>query len=217
MRSTHLFALATASLLSLSAQAAPVFYTTEADFLAVGVQWNAENFQGYNKNKHPNTGNLDSGLNISSNTAFTFQEKSDGCEGKNGKCISFTTPSTGSLQTFTFDIGSVNAFGIFLGDLGTMGITQLTLTNSNGAITSYKFDKLTSNNELYFGIFDPMTAFTSVSLSNSRSGDVVFIDNVSWGKSPVIAPQSASVPEPGMLALLGACFAGIALARRRRD
>lgn len=218
MRSTHFVALTTASLLSLSIQAAPVFYTSETALVeaTTNVAWNQEKFQEYNKNKSPNTADLDSGLNIISNAAFTFQDKSNGCADTNGKCISFTTPSKGSLQTFTFDIGSVNAFGVFLGDLGTAGLTQLTLTNSNGATASYQLDKLKSNNELYFGIFDPTTAFTSVSLSNSRNGDVVFVDNVRWGKSQVFTAQGTSVPEPGMLALLGVSFAGVALARGRR-
>lgn len=216
MRSTHLLALATASLLSLSAQAAPIFYASEASFLEAtsSLPLTLENFQSYNPGKPPVTSDLTSGLNITSNVTLQFQNNSNYCAG-NGRCIVFTTPGIGSLQTFTFDIGAVNAFGIFLGDLATMGSTTLKLTTSNGDFQSYNLSGLASANERYFGIVDLTTPFTSVTLSNSRSGDAVYIDNVRWGKSPVVQ-QSTTVPEPGVLALLGVSLAGVALARRRQ-
>lgn len=222
MRSTHLFALATASLLSLSAQAAPVFYNSEAAFLTAtsALSLSLESFQSYTPGQPPVTSNLNSGLNINTNAAFTFQNNNNYCGvnvNSNGaeRCIQFTTPNGGSLQTFTFDMGTVNAFGIFLGDLSTTGGTTLTLGNSNGASQSYVLPNASSGNERYFGIVDLTTPFTSVTLRNSAGGDVVYIDNARWGKSPVVQ-QSTAVPEPGMLALLGMSFAGVALARRRR-
>lgn len=215
MRSTRLLALATASLLSLSAQAAPVFYTTEAAFLTAtsGLALSLETFDAHKPPTRKVINNLTSGLNITSNTNLFDVNNSNYCAGT-GNCISFTTPSGGSLQTFTFDSGSVNAFGVFLGDLADTGGTILTLTTSTGATQSYSLN-LSNNTERYFGILDLTSPFTSVSMRNSDSGDEVFIDNVRWGKSPAVQ-QSTAVPEPGMLALLGVSLAGVALARRRQ-
>jgi hypothetical protein len=216
MRSTRLLALATASLLSLSAQAAPIFYASEASFLTAtsSLPLSLENFQSYNPGKPPVTSNLTSGLHIASNVTLQFQNNSTSCAGK-GRCISFTTPNGGSSQIFTFENGPVNAFGIFLGDLGDWGSTTLKLTTSNGDVRSYNLSGLADANELYFGVVDQANPFASVTMSNSRNGDAVYIDNVRWGKSPVVQ-QSTAVPEPGMLALLGASLAGVALARRRQ-
>lgn len=217
MRSTHLLALAAASLLSVSAQAAPFFYTTENAFLKatsdLALSLSLETFDAHKPPTRKVIDNLTSGLNIESNTNLFDVNNSNYCAGT-GNCISFTTPSGGSLQTFTFDSGSVNAFGVFLGDLADTGGTILTLTTSTGATQSYSLN-LPNNTERYFGIIDMTSPFTSVSLRNSDSGDGVFIDNVRWGKAPV-APQNSVVPEPGMLALLGVSLAGVALVRRRQ-
>lgn len=211
MRSTYLFSLAAITLLPLSAQASPIFFTSESAFVAAmpTLTLPQENFQEYNKNKLPVPSNLESGLNITSNASLVYQDKSNYCSGNNGKCLSFTTPTGGSLQTFTFDIGAVNAFGIFLGDLADTGGTTLTFTTNTGATQSYTFANSADNVERYFGIVDLSTPFTSVTMRNSDAGDQVFIDDIRWGKSN-------AVPEPGMLALLGASLAGVAVARRRR-
>lgn len=211
MRSTYLFSLAAITLLPLSTQASPIFLTGESAFLTAtsALTLSQENFQAYNKNKLPAPSNLESGLNITSNAAIVYQDKSDYCSGSNGKCVTFSTPTGGSLQTFTFDSGAVNAFGIFLGDLADTGGTTLTFTTSTGATQSYTFANSADNVERYFGIVDLSTPFTSVTMRNSDAGDQVFIDDVRWGKVN-------AVPEPGMLALLGASLAGVAVTRRRR-
>lgn len=212
MRTLQLSALAAAATLSLSAQAAPTFYSSEAAFMAAaaGIPLTTETFNNYSGQPTTSITNLASGLNISSNTYLYDENNTTNCAGSTkGNCISFDTPWNGSSQLFTFDSGAINAFGLFLGDLATVGQTLLTLTTSTGATKSYTLNNSSSGNERYFGVLDLDATFTSVRLQNSDYGDTVYIDNVSWGKGNV-------VPEPGILAMLGLGLAGMAMVRRRQ-
>lgn len=214
MRTLQLSALAAAATLSLSAHAAPTFYSSEAAFkaAAAGIPLTTETFSNYSGQPTTSITNLASGLNISSNVNLSDASGYD-CAGNSwsGACISFSTPSQGSSQLFTFDSGAINAFGLFLGDLATVGRSILTLTTSTGATKQYSLDSGWGNASYYFGVVDLEDTFTSVRLQNSDGGDVVYIDNVSWGKGNV-------VPEPGILAMLGLGLglAGMAMVRRRQ-
>ena len=223
MRTLQISALAAAATLSLSAQAAPTFYNSEAAFMAAaaGIPLTTETFNNYSGSNTKNITNLASGLNISSNAdlsdanddvncADNGKGKGKGKDKDNGNCISFSTPKKGSSQEFTFDSGAINAFGLFLGDLATTGWSTLMLKTSNGDTTSYSLNSGRGSDRYYFGLVDLAATFTSVTLTNSAENDLVYIDNVSWGKGNV-------VPEPGILAMLGLGLAGVAVARRRRQ
>jgi len=126
-------------------------------------------------------------------------------------CILFDTPTTGgSSQTFTFDIGSVNAFGLFIGDLGTNGGTTLRLSTSQGATMDWTFPDQPDGNEKFFGVVDAMSLFVSATLTNSDARDAVYLDDVQWGYF-----SGVDIPEPTSLWLLGAVFIGTSAMRRR--
>ncbi len=94
-----------------------------------------------------------------------------------------------SKWTFTFDQGDINAFGLDLGDLGTVGTpTTLSILTSEGDSESWVFSSFTNS---FFG-FVSSSLVSSVAITNSITRDTVFIDNVRW---------SSEVPVPAPLAL----------------
>lgn len=199
-------ALIVASALSLAAHASPSFYATETSFLAAvsGATLSTESFETFS-GSGTNLNSLASGLNIQSNTSLSSTNTYCAV---GSKCLSFSTPLQGSSQVFTFDEGAVNAFGFALGDLGTVGDTTLSVTTSTGASASYVVHDLGRGNQRYLGVLDLGGYFTSVTVQNSDSGDLVTIDNVRWG-------TYNTVPEPGDLALLSMGMTALALRRRK--
>lgn len=200
------------------AEAAPVFYTSESSFLSDintnGITLDTDNFENLGRLDRSNTYDGTSGLNITSNTTMRYRTNNRICSGRTD-CLAFSTPRNGSSQTFSFDDGPINAFGLLLSDLGTVGLTILELVTSDGASEEYSFNRLRSRNEMYFGISDFANDFTSVTITNSRRGDYVSIDNVSWGSGSLGGSNITAVPEPGFVALLGLGFLSFSLSRKK--
>lgn len=127
-----LASLALALALATQVQAAPVFFDDVVAFDAAtsGLTFSDDDFNGLSTTFSSTSYNGASGLNISSNVRLRDSSSSRYCA--SGSCLQFSTPRGGSEQTFTFDTGSVNAFGINVGDLATVGHSTLVLETSNG-------------------------------------------------------------------------------------
>src|SRR5262245_29782749 len=199
--------------LASTAPAAPTFFDTEAAFLAAtaGGTLTLEDFENFNFSQTTSITTLPSGLNLSSsNSNFVDINIATLCAGT-GSCVSFSTISGGTTVTFTFDSGLPNAFGVFLGDLGTAtGFgTTLTLATSSGASQAFAIPASAQGDERYFGVIDTVGS-VSATITNTESGDSVYIDNVRWGN------DSPAVPVPATLALLGLGLAGLGWSRRKK-
>lgn len=113
--------------------------------------------------------------------------------------------------TFTFN-SPINTFAIDIMDLGTAGSTTLSVSVSGGAFLPI-FDNFTGTlgNQLFVGLFDASTTFTTVTFTNTIVDDVMGLDRLQFGivEIPIVA-----VPEPGGLAFLLSGLAGLVLLRR---
>lgn len=121
----------------------------------------------------------------------------DGSQG-----VFYATPDT---ITFTF-AAPVNAFGINVGDLGTVGATDFSATLSNGdAATFFTGYSGISYGQLFVGVIDS-TPFTSVTFYGTAPDDGIYFDRM----------QIAAVPEPETYAMLLVGLGLLGAASRRK-
>ncbi|MEH6626495.1 MAG: PEP-CTERM sorting domain-containing protein [Motiliproteus sp.] len=199
--------------------ATPTFYTDEASFqtAAGGISnLSIDEFDGLSTSFSSlmYNGSVDgspaTGLNVTANSsAGNIVDDNSSTYCLSGSCLR-ATGGSGNQWDFTFDEGSVYAFGLWLGDFATVGQSTLTLLTDTGAISSYVFPNQSRGTDNFFGIVDSTTQFVKASLTASTSGDIIGFDNVQWG-------GTTSVPEPGTLLLLGLGIVGLALVRRKRS
>jgi hypothetical protein len=128
---------------------------------------------------------------VTLNTLFT-----NGVNGGNG----------GSELAFSFTIAG---FGTFVETANPVLLNSISIGNSQGV--SYF---LVGNFTPTFGGFTPGPASFRVSFEESAQGDSISYAGSGTFASP---PERVSVPEPGILALMGLGFGGLAFIRRRRD
>jgi len=125
--------------------------------------------------------------------------------------VFFATPDAG---VFDFDT-PISAFGIFIGGLGNIDTTTLTVTNNRGETrdiyvdlsrTGSSFD----DNVLFAGILDSV-GFTRIAFSGTAPFDGIFFDDLRFGTS-----ELSAVPLPGALPLFLMGMIGLARSLRRR-
>jgi PEP-CTERM motif len=189
-----------------SAQAAPIVFNDVTAYqnaaALAGIPLNTETFSAFPPfTALPQTAN---GITVSTNNngfiGFSFDSTN---------AVVFTTQSSGTSITFTFST-PINAFGVSVYHLGTVGATDLSITTTGAPQLVYDGFTYGGGSLLLFaGVFDSATTFMSATVTNTALGDYVELDNVLYG-------SAAPVPEPGTLTLLGAGLAGLRFLRRKR-
>lgn len=181
--------------------ASVIFYTNSAAFTAAaGPGLTTENFDSTPSSLVPVT-TVATGLKVTSPDPNAQVSPAAFASGQSEK----STLQNGAV-TFTFPT-PVTAFGIDVFDLGTVGATTLTMTLSDSSSQALfsGFTSFTGNQQ--FAGFISTTPITSVTFSNSQSGDFVEFDNARFG---------GAVPEPATLGVFGVLAAGAFGLRRRK-
>ncbi len=127
----------------------------------------------------------------------------DGAQG-----VYFATPDS---ITFTF-AAPVTAFAFDVGDLGTQGATDLSVTLSNGnSATLFTGYTGTSFSQAFIGLIDS-TEFTSITFHGTVPDDGIYFDRMQTALVTV-----APIPEPETYAMLliGLSLIGIYTYRRK--
>ena len=204
MRRSFVFSTLLAVAAATAVEASPIVYTSAATFGTdaglAGIALTTENFNTFPTTSSDVTVNgvtVSDGVPASSNAAV-----GPAIFGTGQSVTSSTNPPT--LVRFSF-ASAINAFGISVFDLGTVGATTLSYTLSNGA-TGNIFINYSGGGALFAGIIDS-TPFTYIQFGNTVGGDFVEMDNASFG--------ATAVPEPATLLLLGGGLAAVAARRRR--
>lgn len=120
--------------------------------------------------------------------------------------------------TFSAPIAAFGFFGIDVGDFGgqlSLALTD-TLSNVTNLVVPHTVGSGGSNSGsiLYFGFYDQVTQYTSISFNNPSTTDAFGFDSFSVGGLQQVTP---GVPEAATWAMMLIGFAGLAFASRRRS
>ena len=187
------------------ADAAPIAFTSRALWEATSAAFTVETFDAFDGSQTEGAG-LDVGdfavTQVGANFGAGFSNIGNSANSPNATpSVLGATASGGTGINFAFDF-PIFSWGADLGGFSSIGrVTAIRILGVDYAITE---------GQTFFGLVETETPFTQVDVVwVSGSADGVGLDNVSYS-------ESAAVPEPGTVTMLGMALAALIAYRSRR-
>ena len=192
-----------------TAESATITYTNETAFLAAAGITILEDFESYTiplQETPISTTYFDVSTTPILGGTSSFLRIDAGAVGEYHPIDGTRTLAAGSISLdpfmLSFDLATPTTFvGFWVTDFGDGGAGNLSFTNDAGDSFVIASSPLTSGNELFFGVINDTSSFTSFSLVKTTTDDGFGVDRIFLSQVPV--PPALYLFGSGLIGLIG--------------